>query len=248
MKLNKRVLTALLYILIAIVPIIALFTFSLSSYLKAVKEDNAAAIMQTLKQAAIYVTNEMEAARSLSDAMLVNKDINSALMDDPSTQTMDEQIEELTKLMNVMTTIKQSAYSFRIRLYVQDSKFYSNQRINFFPMSDFSSVPLEGAATPGGSYSAPYEMKYIDQDYPKIVVSHARILRNIHRFGEFIGATVIDLNVAEYLGLLQEMDFPEKYAVYFVDANGTKIISLNSMELGEISPIDLKRANAAGET
>ncbi|MDR1537897.1 MAG: hypothetical protein LBU32_07860 [Clostridiales bacterium] len=48
--------------------------------------------MQTLKQSDLYITNEMNAASMLSDAILVYRDIRDALVRIPDEQIIDTQI------------------------------------------------------------------------------------------------------------------------------------------------------------
>lgn len=220
-KLRGR--TILLYILVAVIPTIVIFLFYTRSYIKAMEEDAVNSVMQTLKQASLNISNKIDNVRLLSDSLFVNDNIRLSLRTDPTSQSLEQQMEEITEIRNAKDAAMKGSSLKSIRFYVNDGKIYANDNIDFYPISSFFSNPDFAGATSRGNWVTTYPYMYLQWRENTEILSFVRIIKDVKQLDNTIGAMVIDIEEQEMFAALKQIDFSWDYSVYVIDRSGTVI-------------------------
>lgn len=97
----------LLYLLVAIIPTIALFGVYLRSLTLQMENEVLQTMQQTLNQAVISIENDLDDLKRVSDYLFVSASINESMATDAGSQTVEDQIQELDliRLKNDSATI-----------------------------------------------------------------------------------------------------------------------------------------------
>lgn len=220
---SMRMRLMALYLLIAIVPTVILFG-SYLHYLKgSMAEDAAKTMMQTLKQVSLNIGNDLNTMRRISDLLFSNEVINKALSASESSQGTQTQLEEIRPLRQALSSAIDSANLSAIRLYVSDGKMYAREKINFFPMSDFYGNPQFDEITAKGTYLLT-ENNRLGLQTESSYISYVRLLKDVHRLGNTVGALFVDLDKSRLEKVLGNLEFPQECQVFLTDAGGQVLL------------------------
>ncbi len=243
---SVRLLIILVYFLVALVPITLLSGMMLSNYFNRIEEEMTQSILQALKQVSMNMAGYFQNAQRVADNLAVNDDIQTALLAGPRQQTIEAQFDEMTKLRSLFLSTAQSTGISSIRIFVDDTKLYANEKIEFFPLSSFQDAAGYPDATPKGAFRL-HTVKTVVDDQPRQVITYVRQIRSIRQIGRSIGGLCVDINVSRLQLLLQELEYSHSYALLLVDDEG-RVITGNASGLqpeGTVAP-ELLRAAQGG--
>lgn len=180
-------------------------------------------MLQTLKQAGTNIDYHFDRVEDLSDSLIINPVLISSLSTTGTAESYTEQHEQLKDLREkVVVPAQTNNKVVKIRTYVDESKNYSREGINFFSLSAVYDMPwVTSAIDAAGSsvWGGLHLQRYLDQpsDY---VFSNARVLRFYRDFNVPSGLLVIDLDmraVSDVVAELGGVGDGVAGAVYLVD-------------------------------
>lgn len=184
-------------------------------------------MLQTLKQAGTNIDYHFGRIEDLSDSLMINPVLIGSLSTDGTVESYMEQHKQLKDLREkVIEPAQTNDKVDKIRLYVDHSKNYSREGINFFALDDVFGTPwVTRALEAGGSgvWGGLHLQSYLDQS-PAYVFSNARVLRFYRDFNVPSGLLVIDLDmqaVSDIAADLGGIGSGEAGAVYLVDEHNT---------------------------
>lgn len=156
-------------------------------------------MLQTLKQAGTNIDYHFDRVEDLSDSLIVNPVLIGSLSTTGTAESYAQQHEQLKDLREKVIEPAQTNNKVeKIRLYVDESKNYSREGINFFSLGDVYAMPwVTGAIDAAGSsvWGGLHLQSYLDQP-SAYVFSNASVLRFYRDFNVPSGLLVIDMDMA----------------------------------------------------
>lgn len=220
----------LLYLLVAIIPIVVLFSVYLGSLTAQMEEEVSESMMQTLNQAALNMENDLKGLKSVSDYLFSSSSINEPLSTSPGAQKVESQLKELDVMNDTLQAAMESASLSSARVYVDDGKIYARERNRFFPLSDFfGSAEFTGITARGKFLMTTSQV--LGETEPKLYVSYARLVKDMNQVGRTVGALVVNLDLEWFQEILTQMDFPEDSLIYLADSQGKVLLGDQQAEL-----------------
>ena len=109
---------------------------------------------QALKQAGSNLSYRLERIEDISDAAFMNANLHSYLSINSDDQSIGTQIKVIEDLRYLVDTVQSNSDVFHVRVFVDKSKLYAEERINFFTLDSLMVRPwfrsiIDGN---GGSY------------------------------------------------------------------------------------------------
>ena len=234
------------FFLLTAIPTLLVFSLYLRSYLLEMEEAIAESVLQTLKQASLNISNEVQNVYRISEVLFVNEDIRLAMRTSPKNQPMDDQILEISRMEDAITAVKQGSEIKAIRLYVNDDKIYANEGVSFSSLTSFfETMPAWVSAK--GDLIATHEELYKTME-PAYVISLARLIKDVREVGLIIGAMVIDVEESQFSSILDQMDFPEDSLIYLADETGMVLSHPQNTLYGQSRTLFIEDMNLYGES
>ncbi|OXM83405.1 cache domain-containing sensor histidine kinase [Paenibacillus rigui] len=188
-------------------------------------------MLQTMKQTGINVQYQLDRVKDTSNTLFMNPNLYSYLAESDEAYPID-----VTKNLRLLLGAAENNENvFRVRLFVDDTKLYAGEKINFFPLETLKSRPwYSRVLEAGGSivWTGAYEEHYIDKD-DTYVFSIARMLRDPRVYDRFIGVLVIDMAEHVVSNLLHQVELSKHQTVYLTDKDGTVIWHPDKTRIGQ---------------
>lgn len=221
-----------LYLLIALVPTVILFSFYIHVLTTQMKQEVIHTMLQALRQSALRVENDLEDLKSVSNYLFSSSTLNRALAANPAMQKMEDQLEEMDSINNILQAAKESTNLDSIRVYVPDEKMYARERQEIFPYSDFISDPIFSNVSAKGEYLL-LTLNSLGETGEKDYISYVRLVKDMNHIGCTIGALAVNFDSEWVKGALDQLDFPENALVCLTDSNGR--VLLGDQEKGSVA-------------
>ncbi|WP_240941658.1 sensor histidine kinase [Paenibacillus sp. HB172176] len=210
------------YLLLIVVPA-AIFLYGYYERSASILKNEVVRTMhQALKQAGSNLSYRIERIEDISDAAFMNVKLYEYLSIRPDDRSIGTQIEVIKDLRYLVDTVQSNSDVFHMRLFVDQSKVYSGERINFFSLDSLKDDPWYPAIIDAGGgivWSGVYEENFLDVGNAEII-SAARMMRDPDHYDNVIGVLMIDIQARMVSDILSTLQFSPGTQVYLVDSNG----------------------------
>ncbi|NOU98268.1 sensor histidine kinase [Paenibacillus sp. LMG 31456] len=235
----------LCYVLLILLPASFLLYFYYERSSVILEKEVTRSMLQTMKQTGINLTYQFERVRDTSNSLFMNPNLYKYLDQSEATAPIGQQLVVLKDLRYMMDTAETNGNVFRVRLFVDKSRIYAGELINFFPMDSLKSRPwYNSVIEAGGSivWIGAYEEKYIDKG-SAYVLSTARMIRDAKKFDQMTGMLVIDMTEQTVRNILDAVDLSKQQVIYMVDSTGIAVSHADQSLLGKpVLSADLKKS------
>lgn len=226
---NKVILS---YIFLILIPACALIYSYYHRSTGIIEREVTNAILQTVKQAEINISYRLDNIRDISNSVFMNPNLHAYISRTGEMDTIEHQIEDAKELRKITESAQANTDVFRVRLFVDKSKIYSGEGINFFSLEDaklwewYSKVIDENGRI---FWKGTYRERYIDGE-EEYVVSAIRMLKNPKNYGMFVGILAVDIPEKNLYSILSGIDMEKKDSIFMIDADG-RVISHSDKNL-----------------
>lgn len=187
-------------------------------------------MLQTVKQAGINLQYQMDRVQDTSNALFMNPYLYAYLAD----SNTEYPIDEMKNLSALIASAETNDNLARVRLFVDESKLYAGERVNFFSIGSLQSRPwYKRVLEAGGSvvWTGAYEEKYLGRD-PETIFSSARLLRDLKVYDKLVGVLVIDMKEQTVRDMMSRVELSGRKKLFIVDADGAIIWHQDKTRLG----------------
>ncbi|MCR8631579.1 sensor histidine kinase [Paenibacillus radicis (ex Xue et al. 2023)] len=235
----------LCYVLLILLPASFLLYFYYERSSVILEKEVTRSMLQTMKQTGINLTYQFERVRDTSNSIFMNPNLYKYLDQSEATAPIGQQLVVLKDLRYMMDTAETNGNVFRVRLFVDKSRIYAGELINFFPMDSLKSRPwYNSVIEAGGSivWVGAYQENYIDRG-SAYVLSTARMIRNAQKFDQMTGVLVIDMTEQTVRTILDAVDLSKQQVIYMVDSAGVAVSHADQSLLGKpVLSADLRKS------
>lgn len=233
----KSVLAARLWLIAYVVLILipaSIFLYAYSQrYSRILEEEVTRSMLQTLKQAEINLDHQFDSLRDTSNSLFLNPRLVDYLN---SSASANEQIDALKEMRLLIDNIQTNMNVFRVRLYVDDSKLFAHEKINFFSMDMLKIRPwytdvlnANGKVVWTGAYYENFINLDTDGAY---IFSGIRLLRDPERYDAISGFLSIDVDAKSLENMVSSITFDKDQQVYMVSPDGAIAFNKDKSLLG----------------
>lgn len=205
----------------------------------------------TLEQAGSNLSYRLEHIEEISDAAFMNNKLHQYLSVSDTDKLIDTQLEVVKDLRNLVESVQSNSDVFRVRLFVDKSKLYAGEKVNFFSLESLMSKPWYNdiiAANGGIVWSGIYEQTYLEAGNVD-VLSSARMLRDPDHYYRISGVMMIDVKETMVSDLLSKLEFSSGTQVYLVNSAGTIIDHPDRSRIGTQIDSEIRdRLNASRDS
>ncbi|MFD0682815.1 MULTISPECIES: cache domain-containing sensor histidine kinase [unclassified Paenibacillus] len=235
----------LCYVLLILLPASFLLYFYYERSSVILEKEVTRSMLQTMKQTGINLTYQFERVRDTSNSIFMNPNLYKYLDQSEATAPIGQQLVVLKDLRYMMDTAETNGNVFRVRLFVDKSRIYAGELINFFPMDSLKSRPwYNSVIEAGGSivWVGAYQENYIDRG-SAYVLSTARMIRNAQKFDQMTGVLVIDMTEQTVRTILDAVELSKQQVIYMVDSAGIAVSHADQSLLGKpVLSADLRKS------
>ncbi|OCT13007.1 hypothetical protein A8709_22060 [Paenibacillus pectinilyticus] len=233
---GKGVLAARLWLIAYVVLILipaSIFLYVYSQRYSHILEDEVTrSMLQTLKQAEINLDHQFGSLSDTSNTMFLNPKLLQYLS---NSIPYSEQIDALKELRYLMDNGQTNSNVFRVRLYVDESKLFSHERVNFFPKDTLKTRPwYETVINAGGRlvWTGVYKESFIDRE-DAYIYSGIRLLRDPDHYDNPSGFLSIDVDAKTLENTLSTIVLNKDQRVFMIAPDGTIVFHKDESLLGK---------------
>ncbi|WP_342556565.1 sensor histidine kinase [Paenibacillus sp. FSL H8-0548] len=198
------------------------------------KSEVVRTMQQALKQAGSNLSYRLERIEDISDAAFMNANLHSYLLINSDDQSIGTQIKVIEDLRYLVETVQSNSDVFRVRLFVDKSKLYAEERINFFTLDSLRNRSWFHSIIGGNGsivWTGVYEESYLGAP-DESILSAARMLRDPDDYAKVSGVLMIDIRQGIVSGILSELQFAPGTSVYLVDREGAVVYHPDAALIG----------------
>lgn len=159
-----------------------------------------------------------------------------------------EELDELKEISYLIDNAQNNKDIFMIKLYVNDSKLYSNELIHYFPISTIQNSEWYKKAIDNSNtiyWRSTYNEKYL-MSPDKYVVSCIRVIRSMNDYDSIVGVLVIDVTEKMLSDIISEISINNVEYIYIMDNTGKVLSSFDKSKIGDIILSDKQIENVMG--
>nr|WP_135553850.1 sensor histidine kinase [Paenibacillus cymbidii] len=243
----------LAYVLLIVVPASVLFYFYYQRSSSVLKQEVTRSMQQTLQQVALNLGNRMERVEDISNSAMMNYNLQSYLGDANGDDSIGKQLEIVKDFRQLVDSIQTNADVFKFRLFVDRSRLYAEERINFFSLDSLEERPWYNDIIEGNGqivWTSVYKETFVDRfDEPApFIISCARMLRDPLVYDRVAGVMMIDVKVKTLADFLDKLTMTWQSAVYLVDGRGTVVYHPDEARIGTTVDERTSSALATGKS
>lgn len=238
------------YVLLILLPASFLLYFYYQRSSVILEEEVTRSMLQTMKQTGINLTYQFERVRDTSNSIFMNPNLYQYLNESEATAPIGQQLLVLKDLRYMMDTAETNGNVFRVRLFVDKSRIYAGELINFFSLDSLKIRPwYNNVIDAGGSivWLGGYEEHYIDKG-SNYVLSTARMIRDANKFDRLTGVLVVDMTEQTVRTIVDAVELSKQNVIYLVDSAGIAVSHADKSLIGKpVLPEDVKKAMTASD-
>lgn len=207
-------------------------------------------MQQALKQAGSNLSYRLERIEDISDAAFMNANLHSYLSINSDDQSIGTQIKVIEDLRYLVETVQSNSDVFHVRVFVDKSKLYAEERINFFTLDSLMVRPWFHSIIDGNGgivWTGVYEESYLGSSN-ETILSAARMLRDPDNYDKVSGVLMIDVRQDIVSNILSDLQFAPGTAVYLVAQDGSIVYHPDEALIGKaVDPLLLDALNEGAE-
>lgn len=236
---RQKIIVILILLIVLPGSILCYYYFSVSNVMH---KEILQLAQQALKQTEINISNKLKDVEKTSNIILKNQRIYELLSKKSENNTYT-QFEEERELRGIFASVTDMSSLFNIQFFINRNKIYSNERVNFFPISDIESKPwYQNVINQNGRNCWISTYTVSDLDMPETrILSCARLLRNINNYSDTIGVLMLDIEEKALSDILAEIEITGQKNVYIINATGSIISHIDKTMIGKKAPIDISK-------
>ncbi|WP_192043541.1 cache domain-containing sensor histidine kinase [Paenibacillus rhizovicinus] len=222
------------YIILIVIPAAVILYGYYERSTTILKNEVMRTMQLTLAQAGSNLSYRLEHIEEISDAAFMNNKLHQYLSVSDTDSLVETQLEVVKDLRNLVESVQSNSDVFRVRLFVDKSKLYAGEKVNFFSLDGLMGNPwYKDIIAANGSivWSGIYEQAYLEAGNVN-VLSSARMLRDPDHYDQISGVMMIDVKEQMVSDLLSALSFSPETEVYLVDAKGTIIYHPDRTRIG----------------
>lgn len=240
LSITKKVI--LLYILLIFIPACGLMYFYYQKTSIVIEKEVTNSLLQALDQIEINISYRLDNFRNISNSIFMNPQLHTLLI--RNNNDIVQQIDDVKELRTILESAQASTDIFKVRLFVNNSKIYSDEKVNFFSLEDIQRKDwYKNIADENGRvyWKSTYLEHYIDSD-DTYVISCARLLRDPTDFNSTMGVLMIDIPEKIFYNIISKIELAYKESIFILDNNGIVISYSDKSKIGGriLSNNDLK--------
>jgi two-component system sensor histidine kinase YesM len=221
------------YVVLILIPA-SIFIYAYSQrYSRILEEEVTRSMLQTLKQAEINLDHQLDSLRDTSNSLFLNPKLQQYLN---NSTTYSEQIDALKELRYLIDNGQTNSNVFRVRLYVDEKKLFSHEKVNFFPIETLQKRPwYQSVVDAGGQlvWTGVYLENFIDPDKQQMYIySGIRLLKNPEDYTNLSGFLSIDVDAKSLENMFSSISLNKDQNVFMVAQDGTIIFHSDKSLLG----------------
>lgn len=212
----------LAYLLLIVVPACFILYGFYERNASILKGEVVRTMQQALKQAGSNLSYRLEHIEDISNAAFLNANLHQYLSVRDDDNLIGLQMEVIKELRDLVETVQTNSDVFRVRLFVNKSKLYASERVNFFSLDSLMTRPWYShiiEKNGGIVWTGNYEEEFLEGGNVR-VFSAARMLRDPDRYDQVSGVMMIDVKERMVSDILSELQFAQGTQVYLVGADG----------------------------
>lgn len=190
---------------------------------------------QTLKQAGSNLSYRLERIEDISNAAFMNANLHQYLSVGADDQSIGIQIQVIEDLRFLVETVQSNSDVFHVKLFVDKSKLYAGERVNFFTLDSLMERPWFDAIIEengGIVWTGVYKESYLEGG-EETILSAARMLRDPQNYDKVSGVLMIDIKQNVVADILSELQFAPGTLVYLVAEDGRIVYHPDSSLIGK---------------
>ncbi|SFJ21789.1 two-component system, sensor histidine kinase YesM [Paenibacillus sp. UNC496MF] len=222
------------YLLLIVLPAAVFLYGYYERSAKILKDEVVRTMQQTVKQAGSNLSYRLERLEEISNAAFMNANLHTYLSVGADDQSIAVQLQVVKDLRNLVDTVQTNSDVYHVRLFVDKSKLYAAERINFFTLDSLKDRPWYApiiAANGGIVWTGDYTEHFLDVGDARIF-SLARMLRDPNHYDKISGVLMIDVKESMVSGILSALQFAPGTQVYLADPNGTIVYHPDRSRIG----------------
>ncbi|MGG1518108.1 sensor histidine kinase [Paenibacillus oryzisoli] len=204
---------------------------------------------QTLKQAGSNLSYRLEHIEDISNVAFMNPKLQAYLSVGPDDRSIGIQMDVIKELRYLVDTVQSNNDVYRVRLFVDKSKLYAAERINFFSLESLKDRPLYSSIIQANGsivWTNDYQETYLDAGSVNIF-SATRMLRDPFHYDQVSGVLMIDVQEKLVIDILSALQLSPGTQVYLVDAKGIIVYHPDRSLIGTQADADLLGVLKKGE-
>ncbi|WP_258235123.1 cache domain-containing sensor histidine kinase [Paenibacillus agaridevorans] len=189
---------------------------------------------QALNQAGSNLSYRLERIEDISNAALMNANLHSYLSISSDDESIGTQIKVIEDLRYLVETVQSNSDVFRVRLFVDKSKLYAGERVNFFALDSLMGRPWFDTIIAGNGgivWTGVYQEAFLGED-DETILSAARMLRDPGDYDKVSGVLMIDVKQSLVSNILSELQFSPGTEVYLVAPDGSVVYHSDPLRIG----------------
>lgn len=219
------------YIVLILIPASVLLYAYSQRYSRILEEEVTRTMLQTLKQAEINLNHQLDSARDISNTILMHPKLHNYLS---TSISFSDQFDAMKELRYLIDNTETNPIVFRARLYVDDSKLFSHERVNFFPWESIENRPwYTSVVNANGNlvWTGAYLETFIDRE-SAYILSGIRVLRDPDHYDRISGFLSIDVAAKTFENILSNIELNKEQNVFMVAPDGTIVLHNDKSLLG----------------
>ncbi|MDF2647169.1 MAG: histidine kinase [Paenibacillus sp.] len=224
------------YLLLIMVPVAYLLSYFYYNSKEIIEKEVTESMLATINQVEINVSYRLSKVNEISDILVMNSDLHQNLKVTGETKSDYEQLNEQKSLSKIMDNIQTSPDIRKIRLFVDESKIYANEHVNFFSLPEAEQMPWYDAVVKqnGGMYwITTYSHKYLELRDPQYILSGARIIKDPDNYYRIEGVVLLDIPLINIASILESVHFNRfDSSLFIIDENAQVIAHPDLSKIG----------------
>lgn len=230
-KLNISKKIMLLYIFVVFIPVLIFMLIFYSKNSSIIEGEVTKSMLQAVRQIEVNINDRLENIVDISNIIFSNIDVRNAI--DSSIETsLSQQYDEVSYLTRIVTSFSSKKDVYNIRIFVNDSKYYSKEGVYFYPISSILGTELiKKVEDANGAiyWQECHPENNIDQKDQQ-VISAVRIVRSLKNFQTINGILSIDVKEDTLYNILSRTTLSKNSNILIVGETGN-IISVKDKSL-----------------
>ncbi|MBW5447204.1 HAMP domain-containing protein [Cohnella sp. CFH 77786] len=213
--------------------LVTLGTLAYISYRESAKTLNSEILYSTKQvfaQTDNFLSYKLSKIIDVSDAIALDGNLNDYLSRPESEYGLPAQLRDFQNLSLNLSSFQKNDDIYRIRLFIPDYLIYANERMNFFPLSEFASSALNGKLLGHTG-----KMMWISdgqaipslRDPEQKTVHSIRFIKNFSRLDDKIGVLDVDIRLDVLQDIVKRANTSRGGAAYLQNADGLVVAASN---------------------
>jgi two-component system, sensor histidine kinase YesM len=232
LKLRNKLLIA--FMLLIFVPIAFISILSNLKTSEIIENQIIESTRQSFEQTNTFISYRLSNVKDVSSMLYMNKDIQNILKKDMSNYSIKDQIDDYSRLQEIINSVQNSKDVFGIRIYVGNGSMYSKEGISFIDESSVKeTVWYKNVLDAKGAVS--WRPTYTYNDHTRGLQKLISCMRTINSegfSGRSLGAVSVDVSEDSIYQIIKQANSTWYGELFLIDNEGNIISSLNREEVG----------------